>query len=427
MSDMQVAIVTGASSGIGFGCATKLAEMGMAVVGTGRDPERLQRLAAAIGDPDRVATLAVDLTDDDAPQRIVDLAVSRGPDRRTGQQRRRRQPQTAARNRRRVPGLLPRRDVAGPVPAGPGRHPAHAIRLGHRQHHLDVRRGRRAARWRLLRGQGGLTALTLHIACQYGPQGIRCNAVAPGVTVTPMVEQRLEDERFRKINTEMTPYPASAPWRTSPPPSRSSVRRAAVSSTARPSSSTAAGARRSTSPSSPLLAVGRPLNLFATLDQAAARFGDRGAVYLGQRRLYTWDQLRDRALRLAGSLRAACHRNPDRGRRREPARARRAVLRGVGRRVRAGSDQLQTASARDGPDPHRLRCRNGVRLAQDRSAPGAHCPGAGGHHRWTRLRNTFRRNAGPRPRHRPGRPGVAVLHQRHHRALQGRHALTTAI
>ena len=54
-----------------------------------------------------------------------------------------------------------------------------------------------------------------------------------------------------------------------------------------------------------LLAVGRPLNLFATLDQAAARFGDRGAVYLGQRRLYTWDQLRDRALRLAGSLRAA--------------------------------------------------------------------------------------------------------------------------
>ena len=33
---MQVAIVTGASSGIGFGCAVKLAQMGMAVVGTGR-------------------------------------------------------------------------------------------------------------------------------------------------------------------------------------------------------------------------------------------------------------------------------------------------------------------------------------------------------------------------------------------------------
>jgi meso-butanediol dehydrogenase / (S,S)-butanediol dehydrogenase / diacetyl reductase len=55
--------------------------------------------------------------------------------------------------------------------------------------------------------KGGLTALTMHIACQYGAQGIRCNAVAPGVTLTPMVEHRLQDERFRKVNVEMTPYP----------------------------------------------------------------------------------------------------------------------------------------------------------------------------------------------------------------------------
>lgn len=54
--------------------------------------------------------------------------------------------------------------------------------------------------------KGGLTALTTHIACQYGASGIRCNAVAPGVTQTPMVEKRLQDERFRKINVEMTPH-----------------------------------------------------------------------------------------------------------------------------------------------------------------------------------------------------------------------------
>ena len=77
MSDMRVAIVTGASSGIGFGCATKLQEMGMAVVGAGRDEARLAELANTIDDPDRVATIAVDLTADDAPARIVDLAVSR--------------------------------------------------------------------------------------------------------------------------------------------------------------------------------------------------------------------------------------------------------------------------------------------------------------------------------------------------------------
>ena len=46
------------------------------------------------------------------------------------------------------------------------------------------------------------------------------------------------------------------------------------------------------------------MNLFATLDQAAARFGDRGAVFRGEEQLHTWSQLRERALRLAGALRA---------------------------------------------------------------------------------------------------------------------------
>jgi NADP-dependent 3-hydroxy acid dehydrogenase YdfG len=44
---MQVAIVTGASSGIGFGTAVKLAGMGMAVVGTGRDAQKLAELLAS--------------------------------------------------------------------------------------------------------------------------------------------------------------------------------------------------------------------------------------------------------------------------------------------------------------------------------------------------------------------------------------------
>ena len=49
--------------------------------------------------------------------------------------------------------------------------------------------------------------------------------------------------------------------------------------------------------------MGAALSMFSLLDQAAARFGDRGAVYLGERQLLTWADLRDRALRLAGSLR----------------------------------------------------------------------------------------------------------------------------
>ena len=41
------------------------------------------------------------------------------------------------------------------------------------------------------------------------------------------------------------------------------------------------------------------MNLFALLDQTAARHGDRGAVYHGERQVHTWSQLRERALRLA--------------------------------------------------------------------------------------------------------------------------------
>lgn len=205
---MQVAIVTGASSGIGFGCATKLADAGMAVLGTGRDEARLADLASAIGDPDRIATVAVDLTADDGPRRIVDAAVQRWGH---------------------VDFLINNAGVGSPKPL----HETDDESLDHFLG-LMLRAPFRMARDVLphmatgsaiinitstfavvggLRGgaysaaKGGLTALTAHIACQYGPQGIRCNAVAPGVTVTPMVEHRLADERFRKINTEMTPYP----------------------------------------------------------------------------------------------------------------------------------------------------------------------------------------------------------------------------
>jgi NAD(P)-dependent dehydrogenase (short-subunit alcohol dehydrogenase family) len=208
MVDMQVAIVTGASSGIGFACATKLAETGMAIVGTGRDEDRLADLEKAIGDTNRVATIAVDLTADDAPARIVDLAVQRWG---------------------RIDFLVNNAGVGSPKPLHETDDESLDYFLG-----LMLRAPFRLARDVIphmqpgsaivnitstfavvggLRGgaysaaKGGLTSLTLHIACQYGPLGIRCNAVAPGVTLTPMVAQRLEDDRFKKINTEMTPYP----------------------------------------------------------------------------------------------------------------------------------------------------------------------------------------------------------------------------
>ena len=204
---MQVAIVTGASSGIGFGCATKLAQMGMAVLGAGRDENKLAALGKAVNDPDRIATLAIDLTAQDAPKRIVDLAVSRWGH---------------------VDFLVNNAGVGSPKPLHEADDENLDYFLG-----LMLRAPFRLSRDVLphmkpgsaiinvtstfavvggLRGgaysaaKGGLTALTTHIACQYGAQGIRCNAVAPGVIRTPMTEHRLQDERFRKMNQEMTPH-----------------------------------------------------------------------------------------------------------------------------------------------------------------------------------------------------------------------------
>src|SRR6185312_4508560 len=45
---------------------------------------------------------------------------------------------------------------------------------------------------------------------------------------------------------------------------------------------------------------------FTVLDQAAARFPDRGALYHGERRVCTWRELRDRTLRLATTIRTQC-------------------------------------------------------------------------------------------------------------------------
>lgn len=204
---MQVAIVTGASSGIGFGTAVKLAEMGMAVLGVGRDEKKLEQLGQAINALERVATLAVDLTQDDAPKRVVELALSRW-----GQ----------------IDFLINNAGVGSPKPLHETDDASLDYFLG-----LMLRAPFRLARdvlphmkpgsaiinvtstFALIGGRrggaysaakGGLTALTMHIACQYGAQGIRCNAVAPGVTVTPMTESRLDDPMFKRINVEMTPH-----------------------------------------------------------------------------------------------------------------------------------------------------------------------------------------------------------------------------
>ena len=69
-------IVTGATSGIGRSLVVRLVREGARVVAIGRRADRLQQLVSEVAEPDRLTTLAVDVTECDACSRALALAQS---------------------------------------------------------------------------------------------------------------------------------------------------------------------------------------------------------------------------------------------------------------------------------------------------------------------------------------------------------------
>lgn len=205
---MEVAIITGAGSGIGLATAKQMYNMGMAIVGVGRDQGKLDNLASEIDDPSRLATISVDITEVDAPQKIVNFTLDKFG---------------------RIDHLVNNAGIGAPKPLHETdddtldyfldimlRAPFRLARdvIGHMKDGSSIVNitstfavigGRRGGAYSA--AKGGLTALTLHMACEYGPQGIRSNCVAPGVTMTDMVRERMNDQTFRRMNIETTPYP----------------------------------------------------------------------------------------------------------------------------------------------------------------------------------------------------------------------------
>ena len=205
---MKVAIITGAGSGIGLATAKQMYEMGMAIVGVGRDKGKLESLEKELDDASRVATISADITETDAPRKIVDFALERFGA---------------------INFLVNNAGVGSPKPLHETdddtldffldimlRAPFRLARevIGHMQDGdaivnvtstFAVIGGRRGGAYSA--AKGGLASLSLHMACEYGDRGIRTNCVAPGVTMTDMVAHRLNDKGFRRANVETTPYP----------------------------------------------------------------------------------------------------------------------------------------------------------------------------------------------------------------------------
>ncbi|MEX0409543.1 SDR family oxidoreductase [Aquibium sp. LZ166] len=56
--------------------------------------------------------------------------------------------------------------------------------------------------------KAALAGLTRQMAAEYGPRGIRCNAVAPGLVETELTAEKLRtDPKFQRIWIEGTPWP----------------------------------------------------------------------------------------------------------------------------------------------------------------------------------------------------------------------------
>lgn len=208
MIEQPVALITGASGDLGREIAVYLSRQGVAVVGSGRSPEGLQKMRDALPPGAAVATIQQDVRDESAPADAVALSTERFG---------------------RLDYLVNNAGIGRPKPV-------HETSDEELDLFLDVHlratfRYCRAAlgafkgnaaivniasTFALIGGmrggaysaaKAGVVGLTLHMAAQYGSQGVRSNVVAPGVLRTAMTEYAWDSARFKRMNFDMTPAP----------------------------------------------------------------------------------------------------------------------------------------------------------------------------------------------------------------------------
>lgn len=205
-----VFIVTGAGRGIGRAIAHRLVQDGMRVLASDLNADDLGATRTTSAHPDAIATLVQDVTAEAAPADATGAAL---------------------RHFGRLDGLVNNAGIGGPKPL-------HQTTDDEYDRFADVLlravfRYSRAAVQHFGEGPGcivqvasafglmgshgssaysaakaGVIGLTRQMAGDYGAQGVRVNAVAPGVIATPMTRERIDgSERFKRVMIDTTPSP----------------------------------------------------------------------------------------------------------------------------------------------------------------------------------------------------------------------------
>lgn len=205
----KVILITGASRGLGWAMAQAMSAAGGHVVLNGRDPKTLETRAARLRKTgSEVSIAAFDVTDEAAGARaIADIAAEHGSldvlVANAGIQHREALEDFTTEDFKQVVDTnltacftLARAAAAQMRRRGAGRIIMTASIMG------QVARPTISA---YTAAKGGVMALVKALAVELGPEGITCNAIAPGFIATEMTMALLENEEFNAWVESRTP------------------------------------------------------------------------------------------------------------------------------------------------------------------------------------------------------------------------------